>query len=208
MIRISPDALRAAAERQRNILSAVDETKTKMTSMTSELDQAWNGGASVQAIHTLQDLRKAADSIFDGLQDGASMLDGIAQAFEALDDGENSPLIAIRLDDRFNQRLGCPAPGPIFSLAFSGQLRIEPDQVRDVAAQCNQIAEEYVGKANELQNSLSTLESDWQGKSFTRFANMSTKLIGAFKEISEALNEFANKIRNAANRYEEIDNMF
>lgn len=205
MILISPDALRAAAERQRTIVDNVDETIGRITSMTSELDEAWDGGASVQAVEVLQGLRISANGIRDGLQDGVSMLGGLAEAFEALDDGGLPLAVSVRFD---STKVLPGVPHPFFTLAFSGQLRIEPDQVRDVAAQCEQIAEVYLAKANDLQNSLNTLESSWQGKSFNKFVATSTEQIDAMQKVSEALTEFADRIRNAANRYEEIDNLF
>lgn len=207
-IRISPDALRAAAERQKSVLSTIDETKSKMTAMISMLNQAWDGGASSQAIGTLEELRNLAGNLGEGANGGANKLESIAQAFEALDDGEDSPFVAVRFDDRITQLVGCPAPRPNFPLVFSGSLRIVPDQVRNVATQCKQLTEVYVGIVDELRNSLNTLEGEWEGKSFLKFANECEELIKAFKRMANVLEEFADRIRTVATRYEEIDNMF
>lgn len=205
-IRITPAALHAAAQRQRTVVETVAETSGILSSLAIELGEAWEGSASILAMNALDELRNAAGNIGDSTGSSAERLTSVAQAFEAMDDG-NPVAVAVLWDrDRFIKVLGCPMPRPEFPLMVVDNLRIVPDQVRSVATKCKQVSDTYAETAGELNNLVSDLSKDWEGKAYNRFAEETAELASAFKRLANALDEFADRIRIMANRYEELDN--
>jgi len=177
-----------------------------MTKLVASLEEAWEGGSSLVAIDSLNDLRKHIDELGEGTNDGANKLEGFAALFEALDDGELTPFaFARRLDvTRFMAHI----IRPLIPFKFTENLRIIPEQVYTVATECNEISEVMSAKVAELRESLNTLESEWDGKSFVKFSEETTELAEAFTKMAEALEDFSDRIRTVASRYEEIDRMF
>lgn len=205
-IRITPAALHAAAQRQRTVAETVAETSGILTSLAAELGEAWEGSASIQALNALDELRSVAGNIGDGAGNSAERLMGVAQAFEALDEGGPVSVAVLWDRDRFIKLVGCPMPKPQFPLMVIDNLRIVPEQVRAVAAKCKQVSDTYAETAAELNNMISELGKDWEGKAYNRFAEETGELASAFKRLSNAVDEFADRIRMMATRYEELDN--
>lgn len=208
-IRIVPEELRAAAERERNIQKAVEEIKAKMTNQVRSLDQAWDGGASRAAISNLESIKNRMDDLLQGLYSGARMLDGVANAFEALDDNPEAPESPFVALPHFSIRdfvIGCPKPD--FSIVLNGRLRIIPERVREIGRECKQIAEMSLKEASALQASLNTLAENWEGNSFRKYADESEDLMAAFKNMANSMDEFGDKITLIANRYEDLDRRF
>lgn len=205
-IRIAPAALHAAAQRQRTIVETVAETAGTLATLATELGEAWEGSASIQALNALDELRTAVGNVSDGAGSSAERLIGVAQVFEALDDGGPASVAVLWDRDRFLKIVGCPTPRPQFPLMVVDNLRIIPEQVRAVAVKCNQVSDTYAETATELNNIVSELGKDWEGKAYNRYAEETGELSSAFKRLSNALDEFADRIKIMATRYEELDN--
>lgn len=204
-IRISPEVLRAAAERERAVAEAVISAKEKLGSMYSDLNAAWDGGASNMALNSLQTLRDGASQIADGVGDGAEKLNGIAAAFEALDNEGTLPGIAVMrpLDGALRILPGIPIK---WIIGLKGELRIIPDEVRVVANRSRALADEMEQTAQELRAILKTLEDSWEGRAYSKFAEDTYEQINAFLRMAEQLNEFGDELHKTAVRYEELDN--
>ena len=56
-IRIVPESLRSAAQKLKNIASKAGEAEGRITNLKQQLDAAWDGGASTDALSSLEDLK-------------------------------------------------------------------------------------------------------------------------------------------------------
>lgn len=204
LIRINLTALRAAAERNQKVAQTVDETRVRINEMVARLDSAWDGGASGRAIDGLQELGRQAGKIWEGCEGTTQKLSGVADAFESVDSGVS---ILHALDTKIWSLVGCPNPFAEAILAVLGQLRIEPDEVRAVGAGCKEVADIYADTAADLRTMLGELLGEWEGRSAARFEEETYGLINAFIEMHDALTDYADNLFNAAERYEELDNM-
>lgn len=201
-IRISPVAVRIVAQRHRAIAESIENTASEFSALVSELEDSWDGGASFQAIESLQNIRAAAGRVANGVSDSADMLTGVARAFESVDDGEISMAYGVIKPIHM---VGCPAPGPMFSLGINESLRIVPEQVRNVAHKLRERAEIFTGIGNDYRATISDLSNNWEGNAYIRFADAAMELTEAFPQIAELLDELAERIITIANRYEELD---
>lgn len=204
-IRISSDALRSAAERQRVIQAGLDETTDTLGTQISQLRQAWEGNAGLQAAEILEELKKHAVKLLDATAYGASKLTGFCEMFEAIDKGEQISAFVSKFD--VLHIVGCPRP-TLFPFYLPGNVRIVPEELRVVATQCSTIAATYTEKADELRDLLNKLQNEWEGNAFNKYSEETLDLIAEFTKMADAIMEFADRIRTAALRYEEIDNMF
>lgn len=205
LIRIDPAALHAAADRHRKVYNTVEEVAARMDSMASQLNSVWDGGASEQAISELKEIRASVKRIAAGNEESAGFLDGVAQAFEALDAG-NGGISAIRMVVKGIADLACPRPIIALILGLRGVLRIEPDGVREVAAQGRSVADILMSTCDELRSSTDALMANWEGNSARKFQAETEDMIQAFLRVAEAMNEYSDSLISAANRYEELDN--
>lgn len=202
-IRISPAAVRAAAQRNHAIAEIIENTASELSALAAELGDSWDGGASIQTIDSLQEIRAAVGRVADGVHDSAEMLNGVAEAFESLDGGSAAFSAVGIIKPRY--MVGCPAPRPVFALGVNESLRIMPEQVRIVAHKLRERAEMFAKTGNDYRATISALANDWEGNAYVRFADAATELAGAFPQIVELLDELSSQIITIANRYEELD---
>lgn len=211
VIRISPNALRASADRHMTVTATVDEATARISNLVNELNAAWDGGASNEALETLRSIREDIADIGQGTSGSANRLKSIAEAFEALDESGNGgiggaiigvvePILAKV------SKLIVPVVRPAFNWFVPAALRIVPDEVRQVAAQCRQVADELRATAQQLNEMVQSLASEWEGKSYNRFAADTRDMVVAFRNASERLDDLADTIAKAADRYEALDN--
>ena len=209
-IRIAPAALHAAANRCHSIAEKAAEGASELASLGAELADGWDGSASGQALDALQEIRKAVDGLAEATHGGAKKLEGVAQAFEALDGG-GSPVFAVDVS-RLHIMVGCPMPTPQFVLNVVDNLRIIPDQVRAVADRLVQVSERFVQTGAMLNQTVDSLGGDWEGRAYTRFTEDMVELVDSYRQVSMKIDDYANRIRMIADRYEELDetlrNMF
>lgn len=206
-IRINPAALRAAAERQRVVYETAQTAKATLGSMYNKLDDAWDGGASATALNDVEELRGYASQMGDGVNESADKLVTIAEAFENLEfDLNPNKWVISPIRPIWNAVFGANLPPLGAMLALRGSLRIIPDAVREVASMADSLAKEYEEAAAEMKKMISTLENSWEGRAFTRFQNDTQEMVIAYRSFAEKLMDFADELRMAANRYEELDN--
>jgi len=208
-IRISSEALRSGAERHRTILTAIDDAASDLNAQVSLLRQAWEGNAGAQAVQTLEEIKNYADKLTEATGEGVNKLVGFCEAFEAIDQGEQSAIFFRTLPTKpFINLVGCPCPTIQFPFFQPGSVRIVPEELRAVAAKCSAIADTYTVRADDLRNSLQILQNEWEGNSFNRFSEETMELVSVYTKIYEEIMGFSDRLRKAAMRYEEIDNMF
>lgn len=206
-IRISPDAMRASATRQKSIAQKVYEINDRMGNLSSQLNAAWDGGASVQALGNLAELRDSAKDAAQFLDAGAEKLMNIAQAFEALDDGGTPTIMPFDINN-FPLLKAIPGIAIEWILNFSGTVRIVPEEVREVGKELDVTANMVKDVAAQLTKHVKTLESEWDGRACDRYCAEMREDITSLKILASKLDDFAARVIKAANRYEEIDNMF
>lgn len=199
-IRINPAALHAAANREKVIAETVHEAAAKLSMLSAKLGDAWDGGASEAAIDSLHQIRSGANNVGEGADSGAERISSIANAFAALDGGTGVGSIK----PLPTGLIPMPPINP-FTLVVSDSLRIVPDQVREIGAECRIVSDTLMQSAMELTELVSNLASDWEGASYNRFADDTAQLVAAFREAAQGLEEYANEIITAATRYEELD---
>lgn len=209
MIRISPNALRAAAERHLTVTAAVDEATARLANLVTELNAAWDGGASNDALDNMREIREDIADIAKGTSGHADRLKRIAEAFEALDESSGNPTIMpLNLVGRIASLIPIGPDGILrpFNWFLHNSLRIVPDEVRNVANQCRHVSDELMETAMKLTADVDALSSDWEGRSYERFAADSRDMITAFKNCASRLVKLAETLNNAADRYEALDN--
>lgn len=200
-IRISLEVIRSAAARHQEVQSTVNEASERIEMMLSRLNDAWDGGASQQALGQLQELRDSINEIGEGTGRNANWLDSIANAFEQLDAGV--PLAVSRwMDTRLLKTIALEE----MLLRLVGNLRIIPDEVREVADEGRHVSAMLKEAAHNLRAQLDELANSWEGRSYNRFADESRMLIDSFEGVSEQMENYARRLNIAADRYEELDN--
>lgn len=209
-IRVSPNALRESADRQRAISASLQELSSRMGALSTALNAAWDGGASIQALGAFAELRDATNAAADYVEDGASKLNAFAQAVESLDDGKPTIVPIARMDiGAITNLLKTPAPSlKGFLLAFSGALRIVPDEVREIAQQLEEVANNLEDDCAQLRNLVDKLANDWEGRAYQKYAEETSDAAAGFRRLAAEVHEFSDRLRTAAMRYEEVDNLF
>ncbi len=202
-IRILPDALRSAAQKQQDIIGNIAEETSRITELSNQISDAWEGASGSQACNALEEIRTGIKNIIDSASNNARKLISIADAFESIDGGESNiavqvlPIKALVMPIR-----------PAFSLSMPGLVRIDPDRVRNIAEQCKVVSISLSDGVSTFTASLKDLGNNWEGRSYAKFEEEAYEIIRAFGEIEEIMTELVSRIVNAANRYEEIDNAF
>lgn len=208
-IRISPNALRASAERALTVTAAVDDATAVISQLVTELNAAWDGGASQQALEDLRRIRENIADIGQGTNGTAQKLKEVAEVFEKLDDAIAGP-VAVPMHPQIINMVGAIMKKPIWidqlNWFVANTLRIVPDEVRQVSVKCRQVSDELQGTAMQLSEMVDNLAGEWEGKSYNRFASDTKEMVAGFKRSAESLEAFANTIAKAADRYEALDN--
>lgn len=205
-IRVVPDALRGAADRFIGVLNVAGEAQDRVDSLIARLNEAWDGPASMKALQNFRELHSHTGDLYDGAKGLATKLQQIAETFETVDGGRPSIMQFVTVVERL-QGLGAAARllAGIENI-FGGSLRIVPDEVRSVAQECKQLSDSLASAAGEVNDIRADLANGWEGKSYDRFSNEADELRSAYKQYANALDQFADTIMVAANRYEELDN--
>lgn len=200
MIRVSPDELRNAAQQQGEIFNHMHEAAEKLENLSGQLSDAWSGVSGNQARDSLREILADFRKLLDGSEDDMRKLVEIANAFENVDGGDNA--IAARVDF-----LTASLVPRIFHIvgASPGYVRIDTDQVRDIAAQCRHVANQVAESEEAFAGTLKTLQNEWEGRSAARYLEETQTVRQALLQIRDNTFEFADMIMRAANQYDEID---
>lgn len=207
-IRVVPDALRQSAEQMEQIKNENDQIYTRIKVISSKVDQSWDGTASEYMIEQLQELIQYPNKAEEEFERGRQVLQTIAQAFENIDDGENTPLIAVKIDPAVIAIVG--PGGSLFGKPLplsSGHIRVVPDGLREAAHEAQAVIEMSNEISGRIDKVLSELQSSWEGRACNRFSDNFIQLKEIYNHLTNALEEFSQKVNMAANRYEEIDNL-
>lgn len=212
-IRVSPDALRNGASDINSIIEMSDVIYANIKMLTHKLDSAWDGAASRGMVAKLEDLLQAINKSKDGLQEDVNFLESVAQRFEAIDNAEENSNILNNIRIITKPRLDIIGPGgrPNFfdGLKLStGNIRVVPEELRQVAEECKSVISDVENLSDRITKIDAELKSTWEGKASNRFSESFTEMKTVYMDIAESIQEFADRVAFAANRYEEIDNIF
>ena len=200
-IRVSPDALRAAAVHQREISARVSDIRADVGALTKWLDGAWDGNASNQAIEGLFRLQRTLAEVAEVIDQRSELLRQMAQSFE---NAENCVIYRAVVS---SIRPATFRLGLSFNASFSGTaVRISPDEVRTVAKRIHNEAQELRDVSRMLVSHMRALEGDWDGRACRKFCQDIDVLAEGVEFLSNEVEEFAHKIHFAAARFEEMDN--
>lgn len=205
-IRVTPDALRAAAEQVRGIATTTVDAVDTGSGIAIALYDAWEGKGGEAMVSQLEDLRAGATKLADGVAESASALVQVAAAFENADRGEGTPVL-------FSVSVFKPAITPIgpggvlpWQVSGGGLIRIVPERVRELAVQCRNLAGTYENAAGSLRSVINGLANDWEGNAYNRFVDGCTNILDSYSGVQSALITIADSMSEAADRYEDIDN--
>lgn len=201
-IRITPDALYAAAQRNHTVAETIVETTEHFSALLSQLNAAWDGSASIPVLNAMEDLRSMTKNIADGTFKASDKLREVASAFESCDEGGGFRGVAGILADI--GQIILPGFSP-FPPMIQDSIRIVPDEVRAVASECKQIAARFANTASELRGMVSELADSWEGRSYDRFAEQTYDLAEGFIRLADATDEYAERISRMATLYEQLD---
>ena len=86
-----------------------------------------------------------------------------------------------------------------------GQLRVTPEQLRARAAEYRNQAEEVNGVIAKLDSLVSTLESEWEGVSASKYSSQYSDLRPSFVSMRELITELASELDRQAVKFIEAD---
>lgn len=208
-IRISPDKLRSAANEQITIMNEIEKSAAAMDQIEERLRASWEGVAGRQIRSIVETTKVAVQKLAEEVQESAQDLNETARAFESIDNlnGSNYRTLHI-IPGIFNNIIPSPIRPMIldFVIFQSGEIRIVPDEVREIAAECKREANEIEEKKARFRVIVNKMRDDWEGNSCNKYMEGVEDIIRAFDEVIDSISEMADKMNMAANRYEEIDN--
>lgn len=210
-IRVSPDALRKSAVDIQEMMNQSEEIQQEIGALANRLNEAWDGAASDDMVDKLSDLAKVTAASIERLHDSSEFLNSVAQAFESIDNSEESPFIAV-LDKKFMDRFHVLGPGGQLDFVspiklFSSSIRVVPEQLHEIAQDSNRVISRLEELSNRVGSINSELQNTWEGRAYIRFSDGFMDMQRTFAQIADSLGEFSHKISSIASRYEEIDNM-
>lgn len=198
-ILICPDALRDAASKLRSVnLTAPDE----LTAASAELQDCWEGAGAMSCVDALREMAKICQELEEEALTASEQISQNADSFEALDNGAQGLPIRIAPLRMLN---AAAVAGKLFDFAPTGQIRVVPESVRAVAARCKAAADNIRDFGSNYNSVVNSLGSSWQGNAYSKFAEGAEELYNATKTIAEATDNLVEKLRYAAERYEEAD---
>lgn len=162
-------------------------------------------------ITQLNELIQYPNRAREGFEEGRHVLQSIADAFENIDNSENESNAVSIKTQIINQ---IPNLGPGGQNPFSkplplsaGSIRVIPDGLREAAHEAQDIIEMSNEISSRISKVISDLQSSWEGRAYDRFSDEFIQIKEIYIHLSDALEEFSQKVIAAANRYEEIDNL-
>lgn len=213
-IRVEPEALRQSARDIEQIINENDDINSRIRNFAGKLEESWDGTASKFVVEKLQELTQFSNSAKEELEGSALFLQAVAQAFESIDEGEDSTIRGRSIPFGADEKIGKSLVGSgerwtidPFPL-FSGYIRVIPDGLREVANESKSVIEVTNEISNRIGEILSKLQNSWEGRAYNKFSDRFDQIKKYYIQLSEALGEFSQRILSVANRYEEIDNMF
>lgn len=207
-IRISPEALRNAANVQSQLLDDIAQDTTKLDSLKNQLAQVWKGASGNSVQNALEEIQTTVEKTVDTAKESNRNLIAIADAFENVDNSESDPLLFDlgRYEPAF-QMLGKPLDLHQI-LHLVGTIQIDTEEVRNIAEQCKTVSSSVSEKAAAFADSVNKLSDTWEGNSHDKYVESAGAITKAFTGVEDSFSDFINRIITAANRYEEIDNSF
>ena len=200
-IRVSTNDLKQAAERLKNLCEELGAINSQITKQASNLTNAWEGKSATEARNEINSIANNIRGFTDELQESAYTLVHVAQAFEQAEGINNTYfIVAVSFEKRNFTHFVLPP--------LNGVVRIIPDEVREVATACQAIGEEVSGLARTYNSIIADLQSVWEGNSATLFVQQAQEAVPTFAYFADSIAAFANEIRQAAAKYEELDNSF
>ncbi len=85
------------------------------------------------------------------------------------------------------------------------QLRVSPDQLRARASEYRAQGEVVDGVITKLDSLISTLESEWEGNSASRYITQYSDLRSSFVSMQELISDLATSLDKEANKFELAD---
>ena len=169
IIRVSPDILRQKTEAINEIATQNEDIKNRIRTLAEKLDAAWDGPASREMVTKLEALQNYTAQVEEGLQESANLILQVANAFAQIDGGEHIA-IAIRTDLIANI-LGYHVPSfrEQIGLYFEA-IRVSPEELRLVAAECDQLDDEVMDLANRISGISDDLQASWRMTALKRIS--------------------------------------
>lgn len=88
---------------------------------------------------------------------------------------------------------------------MAGQIRLTPEQLREMAGRYGQKGGEIESIIGELDGMIAQLEGEWEGASSRAFANQYQDLKPSFVKMRELLEDIKNQLTQVAHSLESTD---
>ncbi len=85
------------------------------------------------------------------------------------------------------------------------QLRVTPEQLHGRASEYRSQASEMEGIIGKLDSLISTLESEWEGNSASRYMAQYSDLRPSFVSMQQLITELASALDSEANKFASAD---
>lgn len=207
-IRINPNALRAAASRQREIGEMVQEIRLILRNQAARLDMAWDSNSSSRAVNALMSSAAAVGHIGEAIAENSRKIDSVADIFENADknaSGSNGPRLNPDIINEAAQLTRRSGLASGLSITAEDGLSVDTQALRVVSSRCDDAADRLWDLSRNLESLMDTLAADWEGRAYDRFAQDTQIMTDSLRRCTESLRETADQISYAAYRYEEMD---
>lgn len=212
-IRVSINDLRQSANELKSLQNSCIDLFEQMKSVSGKIDAAWDGAASNGLIDSFQDVAAQYQNLGEALEGGAQQLVGIADAFQEIEGSASSFFSFHKFSDialvvqKVQQLMDI---GTIIGAVLAGNvIRVVPEELRAAASECQQISSATKELDSRTSSVINQLRSTWEGRAADRFGESMEEVLHATRTLADTVEEYGNKIRTAAQRYEEVDsNLF
>ena len=89
---------------------------------------------------------------------------------------------------------------------MASRLEVTVSELQNAATKIESSANDYETAANALKNAADQLAQTWEGDSQVAFVDEQQRAFEWYKKMAEICRQFANSMKDAAQRYTETDN--
>jgi len=88
---------------------------------------------------------------------------------------------------------------------MSNQIRITPDQMRSRAGEVRTQGETFQEVINRMQNIINELQTEWEGRASSAFAEQFDRLKPSFNDMRQLIDDLSSQLDATANSLEQLD---
>lgn len=204
-IRFNSDATSVAVNKYDTIKERLENIYARMTNVENELDHAWDGAASEEAVREIREISNAVKGCAHAASQGMIALKSAMQMFSSVSIIGGTVAYGEDLASRFIT-VGARLRIPEIRFRSNKEIRINPQQVIALAHSYRTAAEEVEDIAQFHRSLLDGLQESWEGNAYQQFLDSFQNLDRMLMQIHDAAIGLSKEMVTIAERYQAIDN--